>query len=659
MRDEILSALNSLNASELNYNEWLNVGMALKHEGFDVGEWDAWSKADARYKAGECLRKWDSFKGSASPVTGGTIISLARERGWTNPDDCLDWDSVISEGGEVTANIEKTEMTPVEELKCYIKTLFHDDECVGYVTNSVFNMGGRFMPGKGRFDRTAGEILESLEQYPNDLGATVGDWKSDAGAWIRINPLDGRGVKNENVVAFRYALVESDEMPIEEQESFYRRLKLPIATLVYSGGRSLHAAVKVDAKDETEYRIRVNKLYTFIESKGVRVDKQNRNPSRLSRMPGVTRKGVRQRLLATNIGFATWEEWEEYVDCASDGLPELENLRPLADNPPEVPEELISGILRKGHKMLISGASKAGKSFLLMELCIAIAEGGEWLGFKCKQGKVMYINLEIDRASCVDRFLKIYKANRIEKPHFENISVWNLRGMAKPLEKLVPSIVRRIKDQDYCAVIIDPIYKVITGDENSAGDMGAFCNQFDRICALGNTAVIYSHHHSKGTQGHKRVMDRASGSGVFARDPDAQLDIIELELDETTRALHGESGASAWRMESSLREFRNIKPVNFWFKYPLHILDKNDALRSLKSQGQPKISEQSPKKESINASCVRMAYDCQNMDATGVELTALSNFLGVSERTVRRWLKTAGTDYAIVNGKVKRLEVIE
>ena len=40
--------------------------------------------------------------------------------------------------------------------------------------------------------------------------------------------------------------------------------------------------------------------------------------------------------------------------------------------------------------------------------------------------------------------------------------------------------------------------------------------------------MIYCHHHSKGAQGGKRSMDRASGSGVFARDPDAMLDMTEL-----------------------------------------------------------------------------------------------------------------------------------
>lgn len=51
--------------------------------------------------------------------------------------------------------------------------------------------------------------------------------------------------------------------------------------------------------------------------------------------------------------------------------------------------------------------------------------------------------------------------------------------------------------------MIDPIYKVITGDENSASEMANFCNQFDKIAEATGASVIYAHHHSKGAQGSK------------------------------------------------------------------------------------------------------------------------------------------------------------
>ena len=274
------------------------------------------------------------------------------------------------------------------------------------------------------------------------------------------------------------------------------------------------------------------------------------------------------------------------VDTEGDGLPSVISLDKYKNHVPKLSDELIQGVLRVGHKMLISGPSKAGKSFLLMELCIAIATGGEWLGFPCKKGRVFYINLEIDPNSCITRFLEIYNALGITDTNdMKNIDIWNLRGHAVPLDQLVPDIIKKTKDKQYDAIILDPIYKILTGDENSATEMAKFTNQFDRICTETGCAAIYCHHHSKGAQGSKRAMDRASGSGVFARDPDAQLDIIQLELTEEQKSKLQDQNITAWRVESSLREFQNIVPVNMWFVHPIHLVDEDGTLLKSAAQG--------------------------------------------------------------------------
>ena len=150
------------------------------------------------------------------------------------------------------------------------------------------------------------------------------------------------------------------------------------------------------------------------------------------------------------------------------------------DNLPPLAAPLIDGVLRQGHKMLLAGPSKAGKSYALIELCIAIAEGKKWLAWDCAQGKVMYVNLELDRASCLHRFRDVYEALGWEPHCLDNIDIWNLRGKSVPMDKLAPKLIRRAAKKDYIAIIIDPIYKVITGDENSVDQMARFCNEFDR-----------------------------------------------------------------------------------------------------------------------------------------------------------------------------------
>lgn len=658
---DLIALLDYIDPSFLSYQEWVNVGMALKYEGYTASDWDDWSKRDpGRYHPGECFRKWTSFEGSGNPVTGATITQMAKENGWVprsadREDRELGWDDEISGGDYVVVDknwIEGKEIhepavwNPVQQLTTYLETLFEASENVGYVVDTWQNDEGKYLPTKGAWDRTAGELIQRLNECNGDIGAVLGDYDPAAGAWIRFNPLDGKGVKNENVTEFRYALVESDTMDIEKQNAIMRELELPIAVMVYSGGKSLHAIVKVDAANYEEYRKRVDYLYNVCKKNGLNIDNQNRNPSRLSRMPGIERNGKKQFIVDTNIGKSSWAEWHEWIEGVNDDLPDPEGLTDFWDNMPVLAPALIEGVLRQGHKMLMAGPSKAGKSFALIELTIAIAEGIKWLGWQCTKGKVLYVNLELDRASCLHRFRDVYTALGLEPGNIGNIDIWNLRGKSVPMDKLAPKLIRRAAKKNYIAVIIDPIYKVLTGDENSADQMAHFTNQFDKIATELGSSVIYCHHHSKGAQGGKKSMDRASGSGVFARDPDALIDLVELDVtealrkqeenkavcevyqklfekfnpayleehvsqddllsakameDHAKRAIPDQMNVawerikqdirsvqirSAWRVEGTLREYPKFDPVNMWFQYPIHKVDDVGSLKDIEPEGE-------------------------------------------------------------------------
>ena len=671
--DVLFQALASpgMAVSGLSRDQWIMVGMALKSGGYPVSVWDDWSRNDSRYKQGECEKKWKGFSGSAGgrSVTVASIIKLAEENGWTYrkydiSNGIIGWDDEIEWDGEVFSGFqEKSEVSPANDLKLYIQTLFKSDEIIGYVTNDVWkDSDGKWKPSKGSYTKTAGEILELIDKYPDDIEFAIGSWEKEAGAWIRFNPLNGDGVKNVNVTRFTYALVESDTLPLEDQKRLYAELELPIAALVYSGGKSIHAIVKVDASDYDEYRDRVEYLYSYLKNHGLDIDKQNKNPSRLSRMPGVTRNGIYQALLGVNLGRKSWDDWIDFTEGEGDELPAIESWDKITEEGlPDLPPELIEGIVRRGHKLLLSSSSKAGKSFLLMELCWAIAEGRKWLKYQCAMGKVLYVNLEIDPASCKHRFKDILDALGWTPHHADNLHIWNLRGNAKPLNELVPQLARRIKKKNYAAVVIDPVYKVITGDENNASEMGRFCNQLDRICKETGATAIYCHHHSKGAQGSKKAMDRASGSGVFARDPDAQLDVIELAVSANKKEQIAEDVRdTAFRMESSLREFRNIDPLDFWFHYPIHKVDETGELEKCHPLGSPEANlEKSSKRTSEDARLTSLMDAWTFLDGhdpTTDELPtvkSMSKYLGKSERTIRRNLEEFSDIFTIQGGTVR------
>lgn len=656
MDEQLLSALNSIPVVDLDRADWLAVGMALKEEGYPCSTWDAWSQNDKRYKRGECQKLWNGFKGSGKPVKAGTIVQLAKDRGWRpyDGDGVLGWDDAIEYDGISEAPVK--EWKPTEDLITYLQLLFEPSDYVAYVTNDVYQTeDGKYVPSKGVYTRTAEDLIESLRKHPNDIAWTVGDWKEAAGAWIRFNPVDGKGVKNENVTAYRYALVESDTLDIQEQDALYRKLELPIAALVYSGGKSLHAIVHVDAADEDEYYSRVNFLYNYLADKGIDIDRQNRNPSRLSRMPGVTRNGKMQYLAATNIGRKNWNEWLDFVEGAEDHYPQIISLADYWVNPPALRDPLIDGVLRQGHKMLMSGPSKAGKSMNLMQLAICIAEGIPWLNFSVKKGRILYVNLEIDDASFYNRFHELYQAMKIEPKHLDDVKTLSFRGYALPLDEMVPILLRRMQGTHYDAVILDPIYKVMMGDENNASDMGKFSNQFDRICNETGASMIYCHHHSKGAQGAKKAIDRASGSGVFARDPDAIIDLIELEMTDDIRNNVRDGKASAWRMEGTLREFAPFDPLNIWFDYPLHYLDKSGTLSSIYPQGSQlgnlsksskNTSPEGRKREIDNAFAV---LKIGNEPPT---VSDIASYLNLTERCIKDRLKEYADKYYIKRGYV-------
>ncbi len=717
---EILEMLQHIHPATCAYEDWLHVGMALQHEGHSPADWERWSARDPeRYRQGECQKKWESFRGSNPPVTIATVAQIAKERGFVikghkiqDEGYALNWDSPIG-GNEarvpsIDANwVEDTDIPAPSDpwdykadLITYLSTMFEGSDHVGYVTQ-CYEADGRKLPKRGIYARTAGDLIESIKQNDSIESALSSALDPEAGAWIRVNPLDGNGCRDVNVTAFKYTLVESDTLPIPRQYAILREMELPIACLVHSGGKSLHAIVRVDAESKEEYRERVNFIYDVGKRSGLELDSQNRNPSRLSRLPGVTRNGKPQYLLGTNYGKPSFAEWKDWIEDLNDDLPDIEVLEPC-DEEPEVAPELIEGVLRAGHKMLIAGPSKAGKSFMLQQLCIAIATGTEWLGWKVQQGTVLYVNLELDKRSNLHRFWEQHKA--LGLPMGRNIEVWNLRGNATSLDKLAPKLIRRAQQRNYTAIVIDPIYKVLTGDENSAEAMAHFCNQFDLICHRLEAATIYCHHHSKGAQGQKRSADRASGSGVFARDPDAIMDLIELNLDDAAKAqisnvwecdalgaaldevnpdwresvgqddqivaknlvqwlesqgmqriVHGVRPkvvkeakiASAWRVEATCREFAKPDTKNLWFRHPRHIIDETGVLEDAKAEGEEE-GWKGRKKDRIKVSAedrkqerleaLEAAVGACNM-GEGVTVDDLAGYMGVNPKTIRNRVK--------------------
>lgn len=664
-RQNILDALDALNPSRLTYNEWKDVGMALKAEGFPCSVWDSWSSRDsARYHFTECEKKWNTFNGSG--VNGGTIVYLAKQYGSYTPSKKWSFDDylpAVAEGGtyyeEVIAK-EAKEEEPWQMAVRYLETLFHSDETVSYVHSSMYDeKRDKWVPADAGHVRKVSAIIRDLKKYKR-LDEAFGTINPEAGAWIRHNPTTGPN--NKDVTRFEHVLVESDSMSLDEQKAFLVNQRLPIAALLESGGKSIHAIVKIQAENENEYKQRVNFLFDFLSKHNFQVDEANKNSARLSRMPGAERNGNIQKLVAVNIGCASWLEWIDMINGIDDDLPEIVAFSDMIDNPPEEVPELIHGILHVGCKMIITADSKAGKSCLAENLAICIAEGKPWMKrFQCEKGRVLYIDLELSRRAIYDRTQLIRKELEVTSK-IPNLEFFPLRGYAESLETLLPKIVRRARSKNYSAIVIDPLYKIQSGDENSAEALSKFCNALDRLARETGAALIITHHHPKGHAGDRKAIDRGAGSGVIARDADAIIDLAYLDPGDDPNALLAEvlsKKHKPMQMAFILRDFESPEDSNVFFKFPIHFFDTEHLLDGVPVEGSRDANLQKSSKrttEERRRKTLDEIFEAVQMDGAAA-LKDMNKYADgkPSPRTLRRYVEEFSDDYLLENGVVTKV----
>jgi regulatory protein RepA len=503
--------LQSIDPASLTYEEWVNAGKACKSEGQPLEVWDRWSAADPRYKPGECESKWNSFNGTG--ITVGTLVKMAQDRGWTHSKH-LDWRSTIG-------THEKAEkMTPSEQLAAYISAVFEPGEIVAFNVDHGKDKDKIRPTGCGVYTKTAQQIMDMVADTSPMESLHTDD---AAGAWIRINPFDGEGIKDANVTSYRHTLIESDVLTIEEQRRLYKKLNLPISAMVHSGGKSVHAIVKIQAANKNEYIERVKFLHEYCSTHGLDVDTANKNPSRLSRMPGVTRNGAMQRLMALNTGAASWDEWHAQVNGA------MWHPTDIAAAPPPSPPIFRNGP-KAGGMGLFTAGDGIGKSWIILDLLLSCATGRRFnintISHEGEPIRVCYVAYEDDAEELRPRLDKICAAANV------NVDVWK-RAQAQGLLSIFcdpPELAtQRANDLPVATAALDELEKYITthsiqlmvidplsaaaGLQNEDNpSLNHFAKMIRAMAKRTHCAAILIHHPSKAARG-SLAHDSARGGG--------------------------------------------------------------------------------------------------------------------------------------------------
>ena len=214
-------------------------------------------------------------------------------------------------------------------------------------------------------------------------------------------------------------------------------------------------------------------------------------------------------------------------------LPKMERWCDLSRNRTAPPPQIIRGVLHQQSKLLLSGTSKSNKSWSLLDLAMSVASGQEWWGHRCEMAKVAYLNFELQRWAITERI----DALLCRRPEClsgvnDNLVLWNLRGKNADLTLLRPRLEAELERQQFGMVILDPAYKLLGNrDENANGEIADLMNEFEALAHRSGAALVIAHHFAKGDSSAKSSIDRMSGAGAWARDPDSLITLTPHEED--------------------------------------------------------------------------------------------------------------------------------
>ena len=302
-----------------------------------------------------------------------------------------------------------------------------------------------------------GDLLKVRENIPQLMRTLDG-----GGSLIYLNPASGE--RETDVMSFRHVLLRVKNLELGKQLAFFKMFNLPCSALVNCGGKFIQGWVKVEAENKEDYMERVTTLQKTLQDIGFEVDTQEGDPLAKAGIPGVLVEGKQQYLIEFEEGASSWEEWESWSEAYLDGDPLVEPSSGY-DEPPLKSAEIVEDLFRQGQKVLLSGPSLCGKSMTSLDLALSICQGVPWLENETEETEVLYVNLEQDSTTLVNRLYEVAEEREIEAVG-SNLDFLHLMGTDKTATELCEFLVKRVnamrkwENKKFSTLIVDGIEKL-------------------------------------------------------------------------------------------------------------------------------------------------------------------------------------------------------
>lgn len=191
--------------------------------------------------------------------------------------------------------------------------------------------------------------------------------------------------------------------------------------------------------------------------------------------------------------------------------------------PPPPVQWLVDRMICKGDIHLLIGEPGIGKSWITMDLCLAVAGlRDEFLGRHVSEhGRVLYLDEENPEDLIYSRMHKLGMDDRVAN----NIRYLNNVGIR--LDKQADDVIEEALEYEPSLIILDSLTRFHTEDENHAGSMaGLFHNAIKPLARETGAAVVLIHHANKTDS--NSSYKRSRGSGDIPASVDAGYDVREV-----------------------------------------------------------------------------------------------------------------------------------
>ena len=198
----------------------------------------------------------------------------------------------------------------------------------------------------------------------------------------------------------------------------------------------------------------------------------------------------------------------------------LDDLESLKDVQPR--DVLVEGVLRVNEVALLIGAAKANKTWVGIDLALAITEGGRFMGaLNCPMaGDVLYLDAESSREMLAERF----RLSRLNSPkEIGKLSILCQRGKSpETVTDALDIIAQGISQSQASLCIIDTLSAYFPiANENDNAEATHIMSCLVKVAEDYSCALCIVHHTPKQSGTKRTVVDAAAGAGAYSRRADS------------------------------------------------------------------------------------------------------------------------------------------